>query len=236
MTPTAASEQPPVRVLVVEDDEGIAWPLRRGLTRSGYQVRTVATGREALEAEPVDVVLLDLGLPDMDGLDVCRKLRENSDAAVIVVTARSGEVDRVVALDDGADDYLVKPFGLEELKARIRAVLRRVKPAGPRHVIGVLSVDPRSRQIWVRGSEVALTPKEFDILECLIAEPGRAVSRHTLITRVWDENWYGPTRVLDVHIAALRRKLAVEGLIETLYGHGFRLIPAAAVAAAASGE
>ena len=221
-----------MRVLVVEDDEGIAWPLRRGLTRCGYQVQAVGTGREALAAQPADIVLLDLGLPDMDGLEVCRKLREHSDAAVIVVTARDGEVDRVVALDDGADDYLVKPFGLEELKARIRAVLRRTRPSGPPYVVGVLSVDPRARQAWVRGDEVALTPKEFDILECLVADPGRAISRQALITRVWDENWYGPTRVLDVHIAALRRKLAVDGLIETLYGHGFRLIPAAAVAAA----
>jgi len=231
VTATPAPAQPPVRVLVVEDDEGIAWPLRRGLTRSGYHVQTVATGGEALKAAPADVVLLDLGLPDMDGLEVCRRLREHSDAAVIVVTARDGEVDRVVALDDGADDYLVKPFGLDELQARIRAVLRRVRPSAPRYVIGVLAVDPRARQAWVHGAEVPLTPKEFDILECLVAEPGRAISRHTLITRVWDENWYGPTRVLDVHIAALRRKLAVDGLIETLYGHGFRLVPAAAVKA-----
>ena len=231
MTPSAAPVQPPVRVLVVEDDEGIASPLQRGLTRSGYEVETVGTGGDALRAAPADIVLLDLGLPDMDGLEVCRRLRELTDAAVIVVTARDGEVDRVVALDDGADDYLVKPFGLEELKARIRAVLRRVRPSVPRYVIGTLSVDPRSRQAWVRGDEVALTPKEFDILEYLIAEPGRAISRHALITRVWDDNWYGPTRVLDVHIAALRRKLAIDGLIETLYGHGFRLVPTAALAA-----
>src|SRR6266702_227273 len=171
MTPTSAPVQPPVRVLVVEDDEGIAWPLRRGLTRFGYQVEAVSTGREALDAQPADIVLLDLGLPDMDGLEVCRRLREHTDAAVIVVTARDGEVDRVVALDDCADDYLVKPFGLEELKARIRAVLRRTRPSEPRYVVGVLSVDPRARQAWVRSGEVALTPKEFDILECLIAEP-----------------------------------------------------------------
>jgi DNA-binding response OmpR family regulator len=190
-------------------------------------VETVTTGQAALEAGPADVVLLDLGLPDLDGLEVCRRLRAHSDAAVIVVTARGEEGDRVAALDDGADDYLVKPFGLAELQARIRAVLRRVRPSGPRYVVGVLSVDPRARQIWVRGSEVSLTPKEFDILECLIAEPGRAVTRHALIARVWDENWYGPTRVLDVHIAALRRKLGVEGLIETVYGHGFRLVPGA---------
>ena len=227
VTPISSHVEPPVRVLVVEDDEGIAWPLRRGLSRSGYQVQTAADGREALAAGPADVVLLDLGLPDVDGLEVCRRLREYSDAAVIVVTARGGEGDRVAALDGGADDYLVKPFGLAELEARIRAVLRRVRPAGTYYVVGALTVDPRARKARVNGAELALTPKEFDILECLIADPGRAISRHELLTRVWDEHWYGPTRVLDVHIAALRRKLGIEGLIETVYGHGFRLVPGA---------
>jgi DNA-binding response OmpR family regulator len=228
VTPTAAPiEQPPVRVLVVEDDEGIAWPLRRGLARSGYHVQSVGNGRDALAAAPVDVVLLDLGLPDMDGIEVCRRLREYTDAVVIVVTARGEEGDRVAALDEGADDYLVKPFGLEELKARIRAVLRRVRPTGTHYVLGALTVDPRARRVTLDGGEIALTPKEFDILECLIADPGRAVSRHELLTRVWDQHWYGPTRVLDVHIAALRRKLGVDGLIETVYGHGFRLVDGA---------
>ena len=223
----APSAEQPVRVLVVEDDEGIAWPLRRGLARSGYQVETVGSGREALEAGPADVVLLDLGLPDLDGLEVCRRLRANSDAAVIVVTARGEEGDRVAALDDGADDYLVKPFGLAELEARIRAVLRRVNPGRTHYTVGRLTVDPRTRRVTVRGEEVPLTPKEFDILECLVADPGRVISRQELLTRVWDENWYGPTRVLDVHIAALRRKLAMDGLIETVYGHGFRLVAGA---------
>ncbi|HET9171048.1 MAG TPA: response regulator transcription factor [Actinospica sp.] len=216
--------EPPLRVLVVEDDAGIAWPLRRGLTRSGYQVDLATTAAQALAAVPADVVLLDLGLPDMDGLEVCRRLREYSDAALIVVTARGEEGDRVAALDEGADDYLVKPFGLAELEARIRAVLRRVRPSGPAtYSAGPVTLDPRARRVTVRGQEVALTPKEFDILECLIADAGRAVSRHELLTRVWDEHWYGPSRVLDVHIAALRRKLAVDGLIETVYGHGFRV-------------
>jgi DNA-binding response OmpR family regulator len=224
---TSAAE-PPIRVLVVEDDEGIAWPLRRGLSRSGYRVVSVATAADALAAAPADVVLLDLGLPDMDGLEVCRRLREHSDAAVIVVTARGAEGDRVAALDEGADDYLVKPFGLAELEARIRAVLRRIRPSGSTaYIAGPVVLDPRSHRVTVRGQDVALTPKEFDILECLIADTGRAVSRGELLTRVWDEHWYGPSRVLDVHIAALRRKLAVEGLIETVYGHGFRLDPGA---------
>jgi DNA-binding response OmpR family regulator len=218
--------EPPLRVLVVEDDEGIAWPLRRGLARSGYQVELVGTAAQALAAAPADVVLLDLGLPDLDGLEVCRRLRAYSDAALIVVTARSEEGDRVAALDEGADDYLVKPFGLAELEARIRAVLRRVRPSGPAvYSAGPVTLDPRTRKAAVRGQDVALTPKEFDILECLIADAGRAVSRDELLARVWDEHWYGPSRVLDVHMVALRRKLAVDGLIETVYGRGFRLNP-----------
>lgn len=215
-------------MLVVEDDEGIAWPLRRGLVRSGYEVELVATAAQALAADPADLVLLDLGLPDMDGIELCRRLRERGAPAVIVVTARGEEGDRVAALDEGADDYMVKPFGLAELEARIRAVLRRVRPVGPVvFTAGPVVLDPWARRVTVRGEEVALTPKEFDILECLITEVGRALSRRELMTRVWDEHWYGPGRVLDVHIAALRRKLAVDGLIETVYGHGFRLDPGA---------
>jgi DNA-binding response OmpR family regulator len=213
-----------LRVLVVEDDDGIARSMARGLQRAGYVAQVVGTGEAALAAAPADVVLLDLGLPDMDGVEVCRRLRMRSDAVIIVVTARGEEGDRVVALDEGADDYLVKPFGLAELLARIRAVLRRVTPSGS--VVfahGPVSVDPRTRRVTVNGAEIALTPKEFDILECLAADPGRVVTRQELLERVWDANWYGPTKVLDVHIAALRRKLGVDGLVETVYGRGFRL-------------
>ena len=214
----------PLRVLVVEDDAGIAHALARGLERAGYLADVVGTGEAALTAEPADIVLLDLGLPDLDGVEVCRRLRLRTDAVIIVVTARGEEGDRVVALDEGADDYLVKPFGLAELLARIRAVLRRVAPSGPAAFThGPVTVDPRSRRVTVRGAEVALTPKEFDILECLAADPGRVVTRQELLERVWDANWYGPTKVLDVHIAALRRKLGVDGLVETVYGRGFRL-------------
>ena len=181
-------------------------------------------GAEALRRPPSDVVLLDLGLPDIDGVDVCRQLRQSSDTAIIVVTARGEESDRVLALDEGADDYLVKPFGLAELLARIRAVLRRGQRIGGellRH--GPLVVDLRTRKVTVDGSDVALTPKEFAILECLATDPGRLVSRQEIVERAWDEHWYGPTKVLDVHMAALRKKLGIPSLIETVYGHGFRL-------------
>ncbi len=214
-----------VRVLVVEDDQGIARSLVRGLERAGYAARCVETGRAALLAEPVpDVVLLDLGLPDIDGVEVCRLLRRRSDLALIVVTARGEEGDRVTALDQGADDYLVKPFGLAELLARIRAVLRRTRPTVPeplRH--GDLLVDPRTRRVSVAGAEIALTAKEFDILECLAVDPGRVVTRQEILERAWDAHWYGPGKVLDVHMAALRRKLGRPGLVETVYGRGFRL-------------
>jgi DNA-binding response OmpR family regulator len=209
-------------VLVVEDDPGIATQLVRGLSRSGYAVDHVTTGHDALGRADPDVVLLDLGLPDSDGVDVCRQLRRRSGVAIIVVTARGEEPERVLALDAGADDYLVKPFGLAELLARIRAVLRRVHPGGVlRH--GPLVVDARTRKVTVTGREVALTPKEFAILECLAADPGRVVSRQEILESAWDAHWYGPTKVLDVHVAALRRKLGVPGLIEALYGRGFRL-------------
>ncbi|MER6410091.1 response regulator transcription factor [Streptomyces humidus] len=224
MNAQATSGAEETRVLVVEDDRGIAESLVRGLRRAGYVVEGVSTGRAALSAPSPDVVLLDLGLPDIDGVEVCRRLRARSDAVIIAVTARGEEADRVVALDEGADDYLVKPFGLAELLARMRAVLRRRRPTGPeilRH--GRLELDLRTRQVSVDGRAVALTPKEFGILECLAADPGRVVSRQQILDRAWDAHWYGPTKVLDVHVAALRRKLAVPGLIETVYGHGFRL-------------
>jgi DNA-binding response OmpR family regulator len=210
-------------VLVVEDDPGIATQLVRGLSRGGYDVAHVTTGRDALSREDPDVILLDLGLPDVDGVEICRQLRERSGVAIIVVTARGEEPERVLALDAGADDYLVKPFGLAELLARIRAVLRRVRPGGEVLRHGPLTVDVRTGKVSVSGREVALTPKEFDILECLAADPGRVVSRQEILESAWDAHWYGPTKVLDVHVAALRRKLDMPGLIETVYGRGFRL-------------
>lgn len=210
-------------VLVVEDDASIAAQLVRALTRGGYRVDHVITGGEALAWGKPDVVLLDLELPDADGVQVCRKLRERTDAAIIVVTAHGEESDRVMALDAGADDYLVKPFGVAELQARIRAVLRRVHPGGDVIRHGLLTVDVRTHRVTVAGQAISVTPKEFDILECLAADPGRVVSRQEILETAWDAHWYGPTKVLDVHVAALRRKLGVPGLIETVYGRGFRL-------------
>ena len=208
---------------MVEDDPGIATQLVRGLSRDGYAVDHVTTGGDALDRADPDVVLLDLGLPDGDGVDICRQLRQRSGVAIIVVTARGEEPERVLALDAGADDYLVKPFGLAELLARIRAVLRRVHPGGGMLAHGPLVMDVRARKVTVNGREVALTPKEFDILECLATDPGRVVSRQEILESAWDAHWYGPTKVLDVHVAALRRKLGVPGLIEAVYGKGFRL-------------
>jgi DNA-binding response OmpR family regulator len=213
-----------VRVLIVEDDPSIAGSLDRGLRRAGYAIATATTVAAARSADPHDVVLLDLGLPDGDGVELCAELRARSDAAILVITARGEEPDRVAALDAGADDYIVKPFGFAELTARIRAVLRRSRITEShlmRH--GRLSIDTRTRQVTCGEGEIQLTPTEFDILECLVTDPGRVVTRQEIIERVWNTRWYGPTRVLDVHIAALRRKLGDAAAILTVYARGFRL-------------
>src|SRR5690348_1696460 len=183
-------------VLVVEDDPSLATQLVRGLSRGGYSVDHVMTAREALSSADPDVVLLDLGLPDGDGVNVCRRLRERSGVAIIVVTARGEEPERVLALDAGADDYLVKPFGLAELLARMRAVLRRVRPGGEVLRHGPLTVDLRTRKVTVSGQEVALTPKEFDILECLAADPGRVLSRQQILRARGTPTGTGPPRCL----------------------------------------
>jgi two-component system, OmpR family, response regulator RegX3 len=218
-----------MRILVVEDEDAIADPLVDGLRREGYEVERAATGAEALdEARRPDLVLLDLRLPDIDGLDVCRTLRDRSAVPIIVVTARGEESDRVVGLELGADDYVVKPFGVRELIARIRAVTRRtsVRPqeAGPLRV-GALTVDTRARRAQIGARSLELTPKEFDLLAALAADPGAAISRRRLLEEVWETSWYGSAKTIDVHVAALRRKLGDSGWIETVRGVGFRLSP-----------
>jgi len=210
---------------VVEDDDSIATPLAIGLEREGFTVHRVATGADALAAEPPDMVLLDLGLPDIDGYEVCRRLRARSDVPIIVVTARGDEVDRVVGLELGADDYLVKPFGIRELVARIRAVSRRSEgrvTAPDKRRLGPVVVDVRTRKVTVDGEDVVLTRKEFDLLALLTEEPGATRTRDEIMETVWDAHWYGPTKTLDVHVAALRRKLGHPELIETVRGVGFR--------------
>jgi len=215
-----------MRILLVEDEDAIAEPLAEGLRREGFVVDRAATGGEALEAAVSDLVLLDLRLPDVDGLDVCRRLRERSDVPIIVVTARGEEADRVVGLELGADDYVVKPFGLRELIARIRAVTRRTSSRGstvePLRV-GALEVDERARRAMLGGEDLELTPKEFDLLAALARDPGAAISRRRLLEEVWETTWYGSAKTIDVHVAALRRKLGDPGWIETVRGVGFRL-------------
>ena len=215
-----------MHILVVEDEDAIADPLVAGLRREGYDVSRVATGEGALEASPADLVLLDLRLPDIDGLDVCKRLRERSRVPIIVLTARGEEADRVVGLELGADDYVVKPYGLRELIARIRAVRRRAASfggtEGPLRA-GGLEVDERSRRATLDGSELDLTPKEFELLAALARDPGAAVSRERLLAEVWQTSWYGSSKTIDVHVAALRRKLGDPSWIETVRGVGFRL-------------
>lgn len=216
-----------VRLLVVEDDNAIAVPLVEGLERAGYEATRVASGAAALaHLGQADLMLLDLGLPDMEGSDLCRRVRGASRLPIIVVSARGDESDRVLALELGADDYVVKPFGMQELVARIRAVSRRTgesaAPPIPQQV-GSLHIDRRTRRVTVNGGEVELTPKEFDLLVRLADDPGAVISRQDIMAEVWDPHWYGPTKTLDVHVASLRKKLGDPGLVETVRGVGFRL-------------
>jgi len=217
-----------VRLLLIEDDPSISEPLCTGLIREGFEVELASTGAEALAADPADLVLLDLGLPDLDGRVVCRELRDRSSVPIIVVTARGDEIDRVMLLELGADDYVVKPFGFRELVARIRAVLRRsaqpensVAEAAETNCSG-LRVDRRTRTVTVEEQPVALTPKEFDLVAELASDPGAVMTREYLLEKVWDENFWGSTKTLDVHIASLRKKIGADR-IETIRGVGFRL-------------
>ena len=218
-----------MRVLLVEDDDTIAAPLVRGLEREGFEVSHVATGTEAIEAPVPDVMLLDIRLPDVDGYEVCRRVRAVSDVPIVFLTARGDEIDRVVGLELGADDYVVKPFGFRELVARIRAVSRRRQPTGEAVVVGTggLELDRRTRRVTADGSDVALTPKEFDVLAVLAEDPGAVVTRQQLLERVWGHAWYGPTKTLDVHVAAIRKKLGNPSWVEAVRGVGFRLHPPA---------
>ena len=221
-------------VLIVEDDEGIAMPLVRTLDREGYDVERVSEGSSAVAkalAGRVDLMILDLGLPDIDGLEVCRQVRAGGyDGGVLILTARGGELDRVVGLDVGADDYMSKPFGLAELLARTRALLRRSggpqQPAEATPTTAGLRIDTQARRVWSGPAEVPLTTKEFDVLALLSEDRGAVVTRERLMDEVWDSNWYGSTKTLDVTVGRLRQKLEesdTPARVVTVRGVGFRL-------------
>ena len=218
-----------MRLLIVEDEDSIAIPLADGLRREGFEVERVATGAQALAAPEPDLILLDLRLPDMDGYSVAREWRTRSRVPIIMVTARGEEVDRVVGLEIGADDYVVKPFGLRELIARINAVMRRSGDSGAVDEVpdemssGGLEVSLRTRRVTVAGQELHLTPREFDILAMLIADPGAVVSRDDLLRRLWGTTWAVQTKAIDVHVSSLRRKMGDPAWVETVRGVGFRL-------------
>jgi two-component system, OmpR family, response regulator RegX3 len=215
-----------VNVLVIEDDEPIALALVNGLRRAGFVAKSVGSAAAALSALPTDFILLDLSLPDRDGVDLFHSLREITTAPIIMVTARGSEEDRIAGLDLGADDYVVKPFGVRELIARINAVLRRsgAKEAEPVQILDGVEIDRRVRTIRSRGSVVSCTPKEYGILEFLARDPGKVITRQELLDGVWGPHWYGATKMIDVHVASLRRKLGVPEFIETLRGVGFRIV------------
>jgi DNA-binding response OmpR family regulator len=242
-TSHADAQPPPTKVLVVDDERAIAQMVSTYLTRAGYEVSVAHTGPAAVAAaragEPA-VLVLDLGLPGLDGIEVCRQVRTFSDCYILMLTARGDEMDRVIGLSVGADDYITKPFSARELVARVQAVLRRPRgPAGGQGISGVgvdedpprafgdLTVRPGARQALLREEVVPLTRTEFDILEVLSRRPSFAFSRRTLVDQVWDPAWVGDEHLVDVHIAHLRRKLgddpAEPRFIETVRGVGYRM-------------
>ncbi|GAA4486167.1 response regulator transcription factor [Actinoallomurus oryzae] len=219
---------PRERILIVEDDSVIGAELFKALSANGYEAGLATTGGAAVADaldHPPDLILLDLGLPDIEGVELCRRLRADLPQTVIVVlTARTEEFEVVVALDAGADDYLTKPFRLTELVARIRAHLRRQGAAPGDSVVSVgrVRVDLPARRVHAGDAEVLLRPKEFDLLAALVTRAGEVVTREQLMDEVWDENWFGPTKTLDVHVSTLRRKLGTYAQITTLRGRGYR--------------
>jgi DNA-binding response OmpR family regulator len=215
-----------MRVMVVEDSPRVATGLQTALRARGYEVVLASTAAQALAAQPVDLVLLDLGLPDRDGLEVCAELRSRSDVAIIAVTARGEERDRVNGLRSGADDYVVKPFGVAELQARIEALMRRAARTNGRRApvtFGALVVDLDAHRVEVDGREIVLTRKEFDLLAALTRRPGAVVTREQLLADVWHTMWMGDSHTVEVHIASLRAKLGDPRLVKTVRGVGYRL-------------
>jgi len=216
-------------VLLVEDEENLASLVEAYLQQEGYSVVSVGTGAEALQAlddQPVRLVVLDLNLPDMDGLDVCRQIRMRSSVPVVMLTARDEQADRLAGLDAGADDYIGKPFSPQELVARMKAVLRRAEPHGDEELLALGDVVLRrsAREVGVAGVPVELRPKEFDLLAYLMENRNVVVSRDLLLERVWGYDYAGGTRTVDVHVAQLRRKLRRPALIRTIRGSGYKAV------------
>jgi DNA-binding response OmpR family regulator len=216
-------------VLLVEDEENLASLVRAYLEQENYRVISVVTGADALRAieeEPVRIVVLDLNLPDMDGLDVCRQIRSRSSVPVVMLTSRDDEADRLAGLETGADDYIGKPFSPRELVARMKAVLRRSEPHAEEEllVLGDIVLRRRAREVRVAGEPVELRPKEFDLLAYLMQNRGAVLSRDVLLERVWGYDYAGGTRTVDVHVAQLRRKLGRPDLIQTIRGSGYKAV------------
>jgi DNA-binding response OmpR family regulator len=221
-------------VLVIEDEEAITTPLSEALARDGFRPQvagTIAEGLRIAESQGPDLVLLDVMLPDGSGFEALRELRATGQTPVIILTARGEEADRVLGLELGADDYVIKPFSARELVARIRAVLRRTSavaaPTSRETVrIGAVELDPSARTVTLDGQPVDLTRKEFDLLTLLIGHAGAVVTRERLIDEVWDVNWFGSTKTLDVHVSGLRKKLGDDAAqpryLHTVRGVGFR--------------
>jgi DNA-binding response OmpR family regulator len=215
-----------VHVLVVEDDPAISAPLVAGLQRNGIEATCVHLAAMVLDSLPgKDLVILDLGLPDDDGLSVLRSIRKLSDIPVIIATARGDEMDRIIGLEIGADDYVVKPFSVRELAARVRAIARRRVVEAPLEGNSI-SLSRNKREVTLAGEVVELTMKEFELLAVLMEEPGRTVPRQELYSRVWDPVWIGSGKTLDVHIAGIRKKLGDPTYIETVRGIGYRFVDA----------
>jgi DNA-binding response OmpR family regulator len=238
MTTVNSSGSAARRVLIVEDERALATMIAAYLSRVGFDTSAVYTGGEAVDAvrgQSPDVVILDLGLPGLDGIEVCRQIRTFSDCYVLIATARKGEIDTLIGLSVGADDYIVKPFSTRELVARVQAVLRRprtgIRADGysvePVLMFGELSVDPAGRQVQLAGAAVPLTPTEREILIVLATRPTLAFTRRQLIDAVWGNEWVGDERMVDVHVANLRKKLgddpASARYLTTVRGVGYRM-------------
>jgi DNA-binding response OmpR family regulator len=237
LPPTTVSRYGPVSrpsshsILVVEDEPSIASFVAMYLKRAGFDVRAVGTGEDALEkasADPPALIVLDLMLPDIDGIDVCRRIRQRSDVPILMLTARDEDVDKIIGLEVGADDYLTKPFNPGELVARVKSILRRSSPERKEFESsvmehGALRIDAGRREVTVRGDEVQLAPKEFDLLWDLLDHRGLVLTRDQLLERVWGYTFAGDTRTVDVHVRQLRRKLGDACPIVTVWGVGYKV-------------